>query len=65
MPKPEVPMPQLISLTSEPPLVSRSQTTELRQQRIDEFLMARSLAPKTQKAYREDLTRFMAWSDVA
>jgi integrase/recombinase XerD len=27
--------------------------------------MARSLAPTTQKAYREDLARFMAWSEVA
>jgi integrase/recombinase XerD len=65
MPKPQVPAPQLISLASTAPVVSRSQPTELRQQRIDEFLMAKSLAPKTQKAYREDLARFMAWSDVA
>jgi integrase/recombinase XerD len=65
MPKPQVPTPQLISLTSVSPVVSRSRPTELRQQRIDEFLMARSLAPKTQKADREDLARFMAWSDVA
>jgi integrase/recombinase XerD len=63
MPKPQVPTPQIISLASAAP--SRSQPTELRQQRIDEFLMAKSLAPKTQKAYREDLARFMAWSDVA
>jgi integrase/recombinase XerD len=65
MPKPEVPIPQLISFASAAPVVSRSLPTELRQQRIDEFLMARSLAPKTQKAYREDLARFTAWSEVA
>jgi integrase/recombinase XerD len=64
MPKPLVPTPQLISLTSALPTSARSQPIELRQQRIEEFLMARSLAAKTQKAYREDLARFMAWSDV-
>jgi integrase/recombinase XerD len=64
MPKPAIPAPQLISFASVPTTIARSQPVELRQQRIEEFLMARSLAAKTQKAYREDLARFMAWSDV-
>jgi integrase/recombinase XerD len=62
-----IPEPQLISLA--PAQKARSTTTttppELRQQRVEEFLMARALAPKSQKTYREDLARFMAWSDVA
>jgi integrase/recombinase XerD len=64
MPKPAIPAPQLISFASVPTTIARSQPVELRQQRIEEFLMARSLAAKTQKAYREDLARFMAWSDL-
>jgi integrase/recombinase XerD len=70
MPKPTVPAPQLISLTSVPPTAAtptaaaRSQPVALRQQRIEEFLMARSLAPKSQKAYREDLARFTSWTDT-
>jgi integrase/recombinase XerD len=38
---------------------------ELRMQRVEEFLMARSLAPNSRKAYKDDLARFMAWSDTA
>jgi len=36
---------------------------ELRRLRIDEFLQARSLAPKSQKAYRQDLQYFLSWTD--
>lgn len=39
--------------------------TEVRLARIDEFLQARSLSPKTQKAYRQDLQHFLRWSDQA
>jgi integrase/recombinase XerD len=62
-----VPEPQLISLVSgsQPTVPKPFKPTELRQQRIDEFLAARSLAPKSIKAYREDLARFMAWTDTA
>lgn len=36
---------------------------ELRLSRVREFLMARSLAPKSEQAYRQDLKRFLAWTD--
>lgn len=39
--------------------------TDLRELRIEEFLQARSLAPRTQKAYRQDLQQFLDWSDQA
>jgi integrase/recombinase XerD len=67
MKRQNIPEPQLISLvsstkpTTHKPLVP----AELRQQRVDEFLAARSIAPKSLKAYREDLARFMAWTDTA
>jgi integrase/recombinase XerD len=63
----ETPEPQLISLVgrAKTPIKATVKPTELRQQRVDEFLAARSLAPKSQKAYREDLARFMAWTDTA
>jgi len=37
--------------------------TDLRELRVEEFLQARSLASRTQKAYRQDLQQFMDWSD--
>jgi integrase/recombinase XerD len=63
----ETPEPQLISLVgrAKTPIKATVKPIELRQQRVDEFLAARSLAPKSQKAYREDLARFMAWTDTA
>jgi integrase/recombinase XerD len=63
----DVPTPQLIQVV-EPTPQTKQKTTEpipLRQQRIEEFLMARSLAPKSQKAYREDLARFTTWTETA
>ena len=36
---------------------------ELRLSRVREFLMARSLAPKSDLAYRQDLKRFLTWTD--
>jgi integrase/recombinase XerD len=63
----DVPTPQLIHVVESAPK-PKQRTDEpiaLRQQRIDEFLMARSLAPKSQKAYREDLARFTTWTDTA
>ncbi len=63
----ETPEPQLISLVSsvKTPLKTTVEPIELRQQRVEEFLAARSLAPKSQKAYREDLARFTNWTDTA
>jgi integrase/recombinase XerD len=68
MPKPvNVPTPQLIQIVETAPKTKQTaaEPTSLRQQRIEEFLMARSLAPKSQKAYREDLARFTAWTETA
>jgi integrase/recombinase XerD len=67
MKRQNIPEPQLISLVSgsKPTRPTPAAPTELRQQRVEEFLAARSLAPKSQKAYREDLARFMAWTDTA
>jgi integrase/recombinase XerD len=64
MAKSTVPKPQLISLVSGVTSVP-TEPTDLRQQRIEEFLIARSLAPNSQKAYREDLARFTDWTNVA
>jgi integrase/recombinase XerD len=63
----ETPEPQLISLVgrAKTPVNSTVKPIELRQQRVEEFLAARSLAPKSQKAYGEDLARFMGWTDTA
>ncbi|MGV0027027.1 tyrosine-type recombinase/integrase [Phormidesmis priestleyi] len=36
---------------------------DLRELRIEEFLQARSIASRTQKAYRQDLQQFLDWSD--
>ena len=39
------------------------QLADLRTKRVEEFLVARSLAPKSQVAYRQDLNRFLDWTD--
>jgi integrase/recombinase XerD len=66
MAKPDIPEPKLISLVGRSQLKPQNPLpTALRSQRVEEFLMARSLAPNSQKAYREDLARFMAWTDKA
>lgn len=36
--------------------------TDLRQLRVEEFLQARSLQPKSRKAYQRDLQIFLAWT---
>ncbi len=40
-----------------------SAPTDLRELRIEEFLQARSLAPRTQNAYRQDLQQFLDWTE--
>ena len=42
---------------------TRPDLTNLREERVKEFLQARSLAPKSQKAYRQDLQCFLNWTD--
>jgi integrase/recombinase XerD len=66
---PKIPEPKLISLLpdSQPSSALSStaiETPEFRQLRIEEFLDARSLAPNSRKAYREDLQRFIHWTDT-
>lgn len=46
--------------TSEP----RSTIEDLRSLRVEEFLMARSLAAKTKQAYKQDLQRFLDWTNT-
>lgn len=36
---------------------------DLRALRVEEFLQARSLAPRTEKAYRQDLQQFLEWTE--
>jgi integrase/recombinase XerD len=65
MPKQDVPEPQLIQLVGRSPEPKPKEPAELRMQRVEEFLMARSLAPNSRKAYKDDLARFVAWTDTA
>jgi integrase/recombinase XerD len=43
--------------------VQSHEPIDLRNLRVEEFLQARSLAPKSQKAYRQDLQHFLNWID--
>lgn len=47
--------------TSQP----RSTIEDLRGKRVEEFLMARSLAAKTKKAYEQDMKRFLDWTNTS
>jgi integrase/recombinase XerD len=58
-----VPIPILLTLSSTPK-PSPSPAIELREIRIEEFLLARSLAPNSQLAYRRDLKHFLRWIDI-
>lgn len=66
-----VPDPIIVPLqptTGQPQTTRPSQASEpaqLRSLRVDEFLQARSLALKSQKAYRQDLQAFLDWTDKA
>jgi integrase/recombinase XerD len=42
-----------------------SSPTDLRQMKVDEFIAARSLKPKSKQAYQRDLQCFMEWTDHA
>ncbi len=64
MPLRDIPEPKLITLDGgkiAPPLES----VDIRELRVKEFLQARSLAPKTEKAYRQDLKYFLEWSNIS
>ncbi|MCU0551629.1 MAG: phage integrase N-terminal SAM-like domain-containing protein [Leptolyngbya sp. Prado105] len=60
-----VPQPRLLHIeTDYSSAVSKIDSPiDLRSARIDEYLQARSLAAKTQKAYRQDLQHFLRWTD--
>jgi integrase/recombinase XerD len=64
-----IPDPIIVPLQSiagqfEPTHLSQTNApVELRRLRVEEFLQARSLAPKSQKAYRQDLQHFLNWTD--
>jgi integrase/recombinase XerD len=49
--------------TSLPP--RSTEPTDLRWLRVEEYFQARSLAENTQKAYRRELKRFLAWTERA
>ncbi|MEB3294613.1 MAG: tyrosine-type recombinase/integrase [Synechococcales bacterium] len=44
--------------------VSEKNCPDPRSIRIEEFLQARSLSARTQKAYRQDLQHFLGWTDL-
>ena len=59
-------LPSIRLVASQAPLPSRStEPTDLRWLRVEEYFQARSLADNTQKAYRRELKRFLAWTDRA
>lgn len=51
--------------TPAPTIASAATPTDLRQLKVDEFLQARSLQPKSEQAYRRDLQCFMNWTQQA
>ncbi len=59
-----IPDPVLIVKTSPAQTTDPPPAKDLRESRIDEFLMARSLSKNSQKAYRQDLKTFTDWTDV-
>ncbi|MBW4600703.1 MAG: tyrosine-type recombinase/integrase [Calothrix sp. FI2-JRJ7] len=59
-----VPDPVIIQVNHEAP-TPINKVKDLRELRIDEFLAARNLAPKSEKAYRKDLKYFLEWCDTS
>lgn len=64
MPSKSVPEPILLPIEQSNAPVS-SKPADLRLPRIDEFLLARSLSPNSQKAYRQDLNHFLRWTQTS
>jgi integrase/recombinase XerD len=60
----ELPPIRLVSAQTSVPLRS-AEPMDLRWLRVEEYFQARSLATNTQKAYRRELKRFLAWTDRA
>jgi integrase/recombinase XerD len=55
---------RLVSAQTSVPTRS-TEPTDLRWLRVEEYFQSRSLADNTQKAYRRELKRFLAWTDRA
>ena len=53
------------SLSNEGCPLCLGKTSDLRKKRIEEFLMARSLSQASQRAYEQDLKRFLDWTDCS
>jgi integrase/recombinase XerD len=59
-------LPPIRLVASQAPVLSRSTgPTDLRWLRVEEYFQTRSLSDNTQKAYRRELKRFLAWTDRA
>jgi integrase/recombinase XerD len=59
-----VPDPLIVLIQAESPIATEplpSSAADLNQVRVKEFLQSRSLAPKSQKAYQQDLQHFLDW----
>jgi integrase/recombinase XerD len=70
MKRPAIPDPIIVSLvggkeTPTIPAARAASPTDLRQTKVDEFIAARSLKPKSEQAYRRDLQYFMDWTQQA
>jgi site-specific recombinase XerD len=68
MKRPVIPDPVVVPLTrgkqvSQVSAVRDELPIDLRQVRVDEFMAARSLKPKSEQAYRRDLQHFMDWTN--
>lgn len=60
-----IPEIQIIPTRQVQPEVPAPEPADLRGLRVEEFIQARSLSTKTQKAYRQDLQQFLNWSDLS
>ena len=59
-------LPTIRLVSSQTPVPFRStEPIDLRWLRVEEYFQARSLADNTQKAYKRELKRFLAWTDRA
>jgi site-specific recombinase XerD len=70
MNRPAIPDPVIVPLTGGKatplvPVVKAIAPTDLRQTKVDEFIQARSLKPKSEQAYRRDLQYFIDWTSQA
>lgn len=67
MPADQQPLPAIHLIPRQPATraIDSPEVTDLRSECIKEFLQASNLATNTQKSYRLELERFVAWSDKA